>query len=249
MGGNARFFFSNLLDSLFPVICPLCRQVTVEAHAGFCALCAGTLPLIWPPFCSRCGIPLPSEEGGISQWCQSCGSGGSVECRIRSVGLFSGGLRTGILRFKFDRDMAVGKSLAAVLVRWFPLLYPAPEYDVILPVPLHPRRLREREFNQSILLARPLATSLSLPLDLTSVQRTRNTTPQSMLRERERRENVRDAFAVTRPSCIEGTNILLLDDVCTTGTTLYELARLLLVHGAARVDAVAVARVIAEVQE
>jgi predicted amidophosphoribosyltransferase len=70
-----------------------------------------------------------------------------------------------------------------------------------------------------------------------------------MLRERERRENVRDAFAVTRPSCIEGTNILLLDDVCTTGTTLYELARLLLEHGAATVDAVAVARVIAEVQE
>ena len=121
-------------------------------------------------------------------------------------------------------------------------LYPADAFQSILPVPLHPKRLREREFNQCVLLARPLAARLGIPLDLDAVERVRHTPSQSSLPEPDRRKNLRDAFRVRRPEFVKGRSILLLDDVYTTGATLEELARSLLSAGALKVSGLTLAR-------
>ncbi len=133
-------------------------------------------------------------------------------------------------------------ALARLLSLRLSLLYPSESYDRILPVPLHPQRLREREFNQSAVLARPLSKALSVPMDLSSVKRVRSTQPQSLLGEKDRRKNVRAAFRVVQPRSIEGKRILIVDDVCTTGATVEELGTAVRDAGASKVDVVTVAQ-------
>jgi ComF family protein len=124
----------------------------------------------------------------------------------------------------------------------YPRFFPPDAFQCILPVPLHPKRLREREFNQSVLLARPLAARLGIPVDLDAVERVVHTPPQSASTEAERRKNLRGAFRVRKPECVKGRSILLFDDVYTTGATLEELARSLLGAGARQVSGLTLAR-------
>lgn len=113
-----------------------------------------------------------------------------------------------------------------------------------MPVPLHVQRLREREFNQSALLANPLSHHLGLPLVLGQLMRIRQTVPQTSLTRKERLTNLREAFAVPQPEKIRGKTILLVDDVMTTGTTIHECANTLLRAGAGQVYAVTLARLV-----
>ena len=136
----------------------------------------------------------------------------------------------------------MARSLSQYMTDHYHRFYPADAFQSILPVPLHPKRLREREFNQCVLLARPLAARLGIPLDLDAVERVRHTLPQSASSEADRRKNLRGAFRVRSPERVKGRSILLLDDVYTTGATLEELARSLLSAGARRVSGLTLAR-------
>ena len=141
--------------------------------------------------------------------------------------------------------MAIGNALSHLLVNRLPIVYPDPStYDLILPVPLHFKRLRRREFNQSLYLAKHVCNSLNLKLDTTSIRRVKDTRPQSMLGDKERRDNVKGAFCVARPEMILNKKVLIIDDVYTTGATINELAGLLLKHGASSVDALTLARAV-----
>jgi ComF family protein len=124
----------------------------------------------------------------------------------------------------------------------FTRFFPLSGFDRVVPVPLHPKRLRAREFNQCVLLARPLAARLGVPLDLDAVERVRHTLPQSASTVMARRKNLRGAFQVRKVPRIEGQSILVLDDVYTTGATLEALALCLLSAGASRVAALTLAR-------
>ena len=112
--------------------------------------------------------------------------------------------------------------------------------DLIVPVPLHPKRLKQRGFNQALLLARAFP---EVPLGREAVVRVRHTVPQVELKPKERRDNVKGAFAVPDPALVKGKNVLLLDDVYTTGATVRECAKVLRRAGARRVDVLTVARV------
>ncbi len=114
--------------------------------------------------------------------------------------------------------------------------------DVVLPVPLHPIRLRQREFNQSLLLAHELSRELRLPLLFDILERNRWTRPQVELDGEERRKNVRKAFSIKRPEQIERLRVLLIDDVYTTGATVNECARVLKKAGAKAVHVLTLAR-------
>jgi ComF family protein len=116
------------------------------------------------------------------------------------------------------------------------------DYDLIMPVPLHPSRLRWRGFNQAALLGNAVARRLGRPLDAGSLVRVRETDPQTGKNMRERRQNIRDAFAIRRPARIANRRVLLVDDVMTTGATVDECARTLLAAGARRVDVLTLAR-------
>ncbi len=236
----------ELVSALFPRACPLCRSAVMEERAAFCPACLAGFETIPEPVCPRCGAPLEpggtEPQGALCAACLAEGPDRSLPLSVRSLALYAGNVREAILRVKFGKQRPVARSLGLYIIEQFPRFFPADAFDLILPVPLHPIRLREREFNQSVLLARPLAGRLRIPLELDAAVRVRHTPPQSALTEADRRRNLGGAFRVRRPERIRGRSILLLDDVYTTGATLEELARTLLSAGARKVSAITLAR-------
>jgi ComF family protein len=143
-----------------------------------------------------------------------------------------------IQRFKFDGDLAAGRLLGELLADYLAAAGDKP--DCIVPVPLHPSRLKERGFNQAVELARPVNRRLKIPVRLDLCERVRATEVQSKLDAAERKKNLRDAFAVKRS--VDGLHLALLDDVVTTGVTVETLARVLRDSGAKAVTVWSVAR-------
>ena len=196
------------------------------------------------PICSRCGFPFPTiarpAEAGGQRLCASCLSHEPPFTRSRQWGYYEGTLREAIHKFKYEGKTALAEPLGD----WLAALA-SKECHLIIPVPLHKRRLRERGFNQSLLLAKRLGRALKLPVDYQSLIRTRPTPPQINLSREERLRNVRGAFAIGDRSKVSGRSILLIDDVITSGATVGECARTLLKAGAASVEVLALARAVA----
>ncbi len=243
--GLGRLLY-GVLYTLFPPVCPFCRTALLDRAAGFCTSCLAGFVTLQRRVCSGCGCPVP-DTGSVrdTYLCPSClseGPGQPCPPSVRSVGLYAGSLREAILRVKFGGQFPLARSLGLFTEDRFRRLFPAAVFDVILPVPLHPKRLRERGFNQCVLLARPLAARLGAPMRLDAVERVRHTLPQSAAAEADRRRNLKGAFVVRRPERLTGRSILLFDDVYTTGATLQELAKAVLSAGARRVCGLVLAR-------
>ncbi len=147
-------------------------------------------------------------------------------------------------RFKYGRKISVGTALGRMMAQRTYSALTIEDFSMVIPVPLHVKRLRERGFNQSGILAREIARTCSIPLDCASLERKVDTKPQTALKKTERAKNIRGAFAVTNPDNVEGKKILLIDDVFTTGSTLRECARVLIRNGAKEVAALTLARAI-----
>lgn len=141
--------------------------------------------------------------------------------------------------FKYRGKVVLASALGQLLRHAWPA---TPEVDVLMPVPLHPSRLRIREYNQSLLLADEVNRDLRLPLVYDNLVRARATPPQTELSRTARLANLRRSFAVRRPADVRGKRVLLVDDVMTTGTTFHECAKALRKAGAGDVYAVALAR-------
>jgi competence protein ComFC len=217
------------LDLLFPLQCIECGD---EGNL-LCARCSQALPEIEPPVCRRCGTPT-----GGSRLCRACSSHSPVIEGIRSLFPFEGTARKAVLRLKYGhlKTMAVplGELMADYLRR-----NPLP-VRLIVPVPLHPKRLRQRGYNQASLLADRVSQITGLPA-LEGMVRTRDTVSQTRtMSAAQRRENVAGAFRCRQK--LDGESILLVDDVCTTGATLNACARALKAAGAGRVWGITVAR-------
>jgi ComF family protein len=150
-------------------------------------------------------------------------------------------LKEAITLFKYRGKLSLAKPLARALIEALPAL---PPVDIIIPVPLHPQRLREREYNQSLLLAARLSHHAGIPLLLACLLRVRPTVPQTSLSRKERLTNLRGAFSVAKPACIQSKRILLVDDVLTTGTTLHECAKTLRRAGSGPVYGLTLARMV-----
>lgn len=143
---------------------------------------------------------------------------------------------------KYQRKIPAGVVLGKILSAHVANLLPFGDYDRIIPVPLHKKRLRKRGFNQSLILARAMARDFSLPLDFQSLKRRVHTDPQIGLGRKQRETNVREAFECVRRDQIANSRILLIDDVYTTGSTVRECSRVLLEGGAKSVAVATVAR-------
>lgn len=189
-----------------------------------------------PPFCAGCGREVwRGAQPGFR--CQDCARDRPRIDGVRAAARYDGAIRTAVHRLKYDGRRAIAGQLAAYLAGAAADL-PA---DAVIPLPLHPNRQRVRGYNQSELLARELATKLGLPLVL-AAERIRETEDQIGKNRRQRQLNVHGAFACLDPPLVASRRLLLVDDVCTTGSTLFACAEPLLKAGAAAVWGLAVAR-------
>jgi len=243
-----RELLAAFAELLFPPRCQVCGRF---CRTPLCEACAAGFERVARPWCERCGEPF--DPGARARdWCGDCARKRRPALyRSRGFGLHAGRLRQAVIRFKFEGCIRLARPLASLLADLFSsepqdsLIDPA-ELDAITPVPLHPLRRRQRGYDQAELLAVALAEMTGLPVRLGWLRRVRNTPPQALPdrpRTRQEREaNVRGAFAAQEPWPAPGVHVLLVDDVCTTGATLRECARVLRRAGARRVYGVTVSR-------
>ena len=227
-----------VLDLVFPPRCVACYRL----GTWFCASCADEVEAICPPICRRCGLPLDASRPRAGSTCQRCLRSPPRLDGLRSYAFHSGPLREAIRYFEYEDTRVLAKPLGDLLSQgWLNPSIGVQDIDLIVPVPLHPRRERERGFNQAALLARRMGANLGLSVADGVLKRTKQTRPQVGLSAQERRRNVDNAFQCVGP-VLTGTQVLLVDDVCTSGSTLEAACRALREGGASFVWASTLAR-------
>ncbi|HOD35287.1 MAG TPA: ComF family protein [Syntrophales bacterium] len=232
----------GLADILFPPACVVCETILeADLHHSFCPACFSEIRFINPPLCPRCGLPYFTEAASDHP-CGDCLSKKQYFTSVRSLGVYETSLLKTIQRFKYQGSLHAGEALGSLMAVWCHQAFDVGEYDVIMPVPLHLQRLRERGFNQSLVLARAMARRFSVELDFMTLRRTASTAPQTGLKKEERARNVRGAFKLENGHRVKGKKVLLIDDVYTTGSTVRECARILTTGGAGRVGVLTLAR-------
>lgn len=226
---------------LFPSCCILC-DATILGGLSLCELCLQDLPRI-ESSCRQCGLPFKQNlKGALCGQCQQ--SLPPIDYLISSL-QYAYPVGHLVSQLKFQRDLTLAKIFSHLLLTTLSAHYkahPMQRPDIIIPIPLHKKRIRQRGFNQALEIARPLATALEIPLIINAVKRIRYTQAQSLLNAKERRKNLHQSFALIQP--ISAQHIVLVDDVVTTGTTVYELATVLKQAGVKKVGVWSVARAI-----
>jgi ComF family protein len=233
-----RPWVTAALDLVFPPLCPACDGMLGAGRRDpLCGACWEGFERIAPPWCRCCGAPL-----GIEGLCGACRSRRPRFAYARAAVLYGDLVREAIHAFKFGGRRGLANPLGDLLAGLGLSALPGAAPDALVPVPLHPRRARERGYDQALLLARRLERAWGVPVVADALLRAVPTQPQTDLDAAARRRNVRDAFAVRRPELIAGRHVVLVDDVLTTGATAGECARSLYRAGAAAVGVLTVAR-------
>ncbi|MDQ1315758.1 MAG: Phosphoribosyltransferase [Pseudomonadota bacterium] len=219
----------SIINRFFPPACLLCGAGSTRS---LCRDCLADLPWHKQPQCPQCATPTPA-----GQLCGSCLKRPPAFDRSHAALAYAFPLDRLIPALKYSGRLAIAPVLGECLAE---AMAPGAAPDCLIPMPLHPRRIRERGFNHATEIAREVARRLDLPLDTDSCRRIRDTPPQMGLKHDARRRNVRGAFACTGD--VQGRRIALIDDVMTTGTSLDELAKTLKQAGALEVETWVVAR-------
>ncbi|MFI4962369.1 MAG: ComF family protein [Legionellales bacterium] len=218
-----------------PSICTLCNQ----CHKGSLAVCAFCIALMDPlgPSCQHCAYPLPDTQHPI---CGSCIKNPLQFDRTFIPYRYEEPLRGLLHQFKYHKALYLASLLSHLMLQAYPSMNPE-KPQCLIPVPMHPKKLRQRGFNQSVLLAQLLAKKLHIPYDYTSCRKLINTPPQASLDKTPRQNNVRGAFHATP---MPYTHVILIDDLLTTGSTANELAGTLKKTGIKQVDVWCCARAV-----
>lgn len=232
-------YLRALHDLLFPPHCLGCgKRLSISSVPLLCQPCLEQIQPLTSPLCTCCGIPFVTGEDHL---CGLCLNEYYAFTSLRSAFYYESPVRELLLRLKFGGLLQVAPTVGA-LVQAAGIQTHFTEPDVIVPVPLHKKRLRGRGFNQAISLATHCFALWKKKVDPTVLSRIRDTVPQTSLSGKARRENLRHGFALTRPQRVYGKKILLVDDVCTTGSTINECARVLVRGQASSVEVFTVAR-------
>lgn len=240
---DLRSLSRRVLNTLLPIDCASCGvALTNDPVSFFCATCWGAIRPLRGPVCPRCGRPFSSTvalQYSPNHLCGDCRSRPPAFTAARSLYPYDSSLRDAIHLVKYRGKVALTSGLADLMKgAWREI----PGLELVIPVPLHPARLTEREFNQALLLADHLAGWLGVPISYNNLVRVRATAPQTDLTRAQRKKNLRRSFVLRHPREVAGKRILLLDDVFTTGTTVNECAKALRKAGSADVYVVTLAR-------
>lgn len=233
----------GLADVLFPPVCVHCGGLVGPGRfRHLCPRCALGIDFVKPPHCSKCGYPFAGDMEGLRE-CPRCRELGPAFRGGCTATLFQGPVRSLLLELKYRRGWHVQEDLGEILCRSAGALDRA-RGSVLVPVPLHPRKLRERGYNQSELLAKSLAKGAGGGARVVScLRRVEDTPSQTALGRRERRSNLKNAFALARgASLTPGLRHVLVDDVFTTGSTVNSCAWALRRAGCMNIEVVTLSR-------
>lgn len=211
---------SLLYDLIFHENCPLCKRKSYWKYSPFCEFCWNKIE----GFSSHI-ITTGRFHNEFWKYINS----------LSSFGAYEGVLKETIHCFKYGGVKRIGKELGKLMA-----LIAPPEIDILVPVPLHPNKLRKRQFNQSAILAKEIAKAWKIPLSLTILAKVKDTQDQASLDATERLSNIKDAYAVK--ASVKGMKVGIVDDVVTTGATLTECAKVLKKAGAKEIHAITLAR-------
>jgi competence protein ComFC len=240
---SVRGWLNAGLAFVYPETCQLCGEARATPAEGFvCGGCRAKVRFIEPPFCERCGMPY---EGAITTRLEECANCCESELHFRSARsavVARDRVRDAILRYKYNREMWFEPFLGELLVGRAQPELAKEQWDWIVPIPLHPTKQRQREFNQAERLARRLGEATRIPVKSRLIKRTVATRTQTQLSREERVANMKNAFTLPRRERLNGERIVLVDDVFTTGATTSACAKALRAAGAREVCVWTVAR-------
>jgi len=235
-------FLKVALDTVLPPLCHLCKASIPDTREELlCDHCLEKCYRIQSPLCLVCGIPFLTSQG-IDHVCGRCQTAPPPFRAARAAFLYEASVKELIHRFKYGHKVLLAHPIGCFIARYLSEFVVEVEPDLLMPIPLHRTRLRERCFNQAQLLGEVLAKMWDIPLSIGNLQRVRQTVPQTNLTADERARNVRGAFAMSEPAQIQGKRVLLVDDVLTTGSTVAECSRVLHAGGAEAVCVVTACR-------
>ncbi len=241
------FQYQRLLDLIYPCVCAQCGASSAQRHPVgnpfFCYSCWNAVRRVTGSCCPVCAIPYVSDAAltdSLFHRCGECREDAPYFSRAISPYLYEGTVAKAIHLFKYGGKNALAAPLSELFFNDLVSL----TVDRVMAIPLHPKKLRSRGFNQSLLLAHRISRYLGHPLLIDALCRVRETPPQVGLSRKGRKENLKGAFKVAYPHLIQGRRILLVDDVYTTGATLREGAKALIKAGAEEVVVAALARMI-----
>jgi ComF family protein len=224
---------SALAQIFFPPVCYVCNEpVESLTDQCLCPSCLESIEHIVEPFCDQCGMPFPAASHTDSPLCGQCLANPPAYKQARYGIVYTEIVRSAVVRFKYQKATYLARPLSNILLESFNEFYDAGHIDLITPVPLHVKRLRNRGFNQALLLAEQLAKRTGLDLERNVVRKMKDTRPQVGLKRAERNKNLRGCFRVHDPEIIRGRRVLIVDDVATTGTTVGEAAKTVMKAGA-----------------
>ena len=201
-----------------------------------CGNCWHDIQFLEPPWCDICGVP------DVNGRCDECAISPPRYGKLRSIAFYQTTLQQAIHLFKFEKKNVFAKHLIQLINAHVPTDCSITEYDFILPVPIHRKRLRERGFNQATLLAKGIAQVGGVPLLTNVLVRHRHTVAQSSLDSEARQQNIIGAFEIRNPDVIRNKRILIIDDVFTTGATVREAVNELWKADPAEIDVLTLAR-------
>jgi ComF family protein len=242
---------ANIIDNERAGSLSIRAQAQISLADCLCPGCLADLIPVESPLCTCCGIPFTGKQGQ-DHFCGACLASGNQFGIARAALVYNEILTEVIHSFKYRGKIQLAGPLCELLLTAFIFFWDIDAIDIILPVPLHPGRLRQRGFNQAYLLirnwprlaARYWSDFPPIRFERELLIRTRPTAPQSALGRDQRADNIKAAFDLTRKDAVQGQNILLIDDVYTTGATVNECGRLLLDRGAQKVDVLTLARAV-----
>lgn len=236
--------FNDVSDVIYPPKCLGCDEILrPQSEKYFCVPCSEKIKFISGNLCPVCGTTFP-DSPAESHLCGNCIESPPYFSCARAAVSFETIILDTIHQFKYGNNLSVGTLLASLMADFNFQDITFSDHSLIIPVPLHSKRLRERGFNQSLILARTIGRKWQIPVDFFSLKRHRLTLTQTGLNKTERKQNIKDAFEVRKKDNITGKNIILVDDVYTTGSTINECSKVLIKAGANKVTVLTLARVL-----
>ncbi len=238
--------FNRFSDIVYPPRCHICQAFIGKDKPEkqlICHTCLADFTEITPPLCSVCSKTFHSLDGE-GHWCEECLRKRPQYDAVGAPYQYKGKIMDAIHQLKYGGKTHLAHSLGPLLASFAARWLEETEDLLMMPVPLHPKKLRERGFNQSLLLAKAIRPLLGAELDFLSLRRIKYTLPQTGLRKEQRRKNVRHAFDLTRHKDLKGRTVILIDDVATTTSTLNECSRVLKKAQCDRVFCLVLARAI-----